>query len=282
MHNLTLIGKAVKSRFSVTLDNDMHLKGEYQIGLTDISLCTKFLVNMGRFEIEFKNNLDVDNIISRVKSKENIENDIKKCFNIEKLNRLLLELKGLDTGYLLADLNQLIADQKQLALGKFEIFVENNMNKDESLLYFQNKFADYLFIKISKTNDSKLKFEFNDPVVSVTLRANQPKNWINVDKDYFLKELPTITYIEIMTNIIEANKNVRSDQTLKRLNVKDENFSEYNFEHVQFHPINKTNLNTIPFEIRDQNKNLVFFKFISDIILSIVLKKNEFLCNTSK
>ena len=50
-------------------------------------------------------------------------------------------------------------------------------------------------------------------------------------------------------------------------------FIEYNFEHIQFHPINKTILNTISFEIRDQNKNLVFFKFITNIILSIVLKK---------
>ena len=79
MHNLTLISRASKAKFTVTLDNDMHLNGEYLIGLTDICLCTRFLVNMGSFEIEFNNNLNVNEIITKVISNQNVESDIKKC-----------------------------------------------------------------------------------------------------------------------------------------------------------------------------------------------------------
>ena len=99
-----------------------------------------------------------------------------------------LEKYILNQKYKISDikqLDQLIADQIQLALGKFEIFAENNLNKDDSVAYFQEKFVEYPFIRINKTNDAKIKFEFEDPVVSVTLRANQPKSWTNVGKTRF-------------------------------------------------------------------------------------------------
>ena len=88
----------------------MHLNGEYQIGLTDICLCTRFLVNMGRFEIEFNNYLKVNEIITKVKSNQNVESDIKKYYNVDILTTLSTELKNLN----FKQLDQLIADQIQL------------------------------------------------------------------------------------------------------------------------------------------------------------------------
>ena len=43
---------------------------------------------MGTFEIEFNNNLNVNEIITKVKSNQNVESDFKKFHNVDILTTL--------------------------------------------------------------------------------------------------------------------------------------------------------------------------------------------------
>ena len=283
MHNLTLINKNSESKFQTFLDNELFLDGKYQIGLTGLTLSTQFLVDVGQINLEFEKHLNLDDVFQEIQDqekktkiltkqrKETLVREIQSCFDLQILNRLTDRL--FDEEWL-----EIVNSPKMLVITNFELIIENGLNFEEYFTYFKGIFENFRFIKIKKIEKNfqnpQICLEFNYPIKSVQLTTNYPKNIILKDSfNIILTDLNFIKYLEISTNIIEANKIVRNDQILRRFPIEPKKYSEITFEHPQFYPINMTYLNKIDIEIRDQNRILVKFKSFHDTILNIALRK---------